>query len=151
MIHPFNQQLIPVNSTSPITLEHCCDRLHALLSLPFICRWWVSVTCFAITSSTLAYRGIFDNRIQWLKGGSRLIKVTCWCEEQKAPQFQLSNEDGRFFYTQNWIKRYMKTLMAGGTERTLSPEGGSWPFKSQQVLRRLSCLHVCWRHSYAHK
>lgn len=133
-------------SRCSIAVTGCMHSCHSHLFVDDEFQW--PQTCFAIASSTLAYGGIFNKRIQWLKGGSRLIKVTCWCEEQKAPQFQPSNEDRRSFYTQNWINRYMKTSMAGGVERTLSPEGGSWPFKSQQVLRRLSCFHVCWRHSF---
>ena len=44
LIHPFNQRLIPVNSISSVTPEHCCDRRHALLSLSFLSKGWVSAT-----------------------------------------------------------------------------------------------------------
>lgn len=54
----------------PVTLKYCCDRL----SLSFIRQWLVSVTSDLFCHCE---RGIF-HRIQWLKGGNRLIKVA-WC------------------------------------------------------------------------
>lgn len=152
VIHPFIQQLIPVNNTSAVTLEHCCDRLRALMSLSFICKWWVSATSDLFCNCECLRGGGSHQRIQWLKGESRLIKVTrnaAISAEQQRWKILLDS------VLNKTSKRRPHGLKTGGVKRRLSPEGGSWPFKSQQLPRRVSCFHVCWRHSfivtYAHK
>lgn len=103
--------------------------------------------CFVTASYTLAWH----KRIQWLKGESRLIKVTCCCSD--ARNAAISAEQRRWKILLDSVlnktsKRRPHGLKTGGVKRRLSPEGGSWPFKSQQLPRRVRCFHVCWRHSF---
>lgn len=131
----------------PVRLKYCCDRL----SLSFIRKWLFSVTsdlfCHCGFQSSLW--GIFHERIQWLKGGNRLIKVA-WCHYHGVRNRKHRNlsrapkTEGSSILRTEWNIRitctWRREIPVGGIERR---------HVSQRLCRATLICEFPWRKNVA--